>query len=72
MLLEPLVVLDHPEPGGLEEPDQIAVPEPAEDLDQGPLVVVDHRIAASGLVARGPQRVERERVGVRHRTLLLH
>ena len=30
LLLEPLVVLDHPEPRGLDEPDQLAVAEPVE------------------------------------------
>jgi len=36
------------------------------------LVVVHHRIAVGRLIARQPQRVERERVPVRRRALLLH
>ena len=35
------------------------------------VVVVDHRVAVGGLVARQPQRVERQRIGVGGRALLL-
>ena len=40
-------------------------------LAHGRLVVVDDRIAVRRLVARQPQRVERQRIGVRSRLLLL-
>ncbi len=71
MLLEPLVVLDHPDHRGLDEPDELAVTEASQRVDDRRLVIGDHRVAAGGLVAGGPEGVEREGVRVGHRALLL-
>ena len=72
VLVEDLVVLQRAPAGrGPDDPQQPAVLEPAADLLDGLLVVVDHRVAAAALVAGGAQRVEGQRVAVRHRALLL-
>ena len=71
-LVEDLVVLQGAPPGvGPHDAEQPPVLEPAADLLDGVLVVVGDRLAAAGLVARGAQRVQRQRVGRRHRALLL-
>ena len=71
LLLEPLVVLHHPDHGGLDEPDEFAVAEASQPIDDRRLVIGDHRVTAGGLVAGRPEGVEREGVGVGHRPLLL-
>jgi hypothetical protein len=51
--------------------DPAPVGQPAQRLADRRLVVVDDRVAVRGLVARQAQAVERERIGVGRRALLL-
>jgi hypothetical protein len=53
------------------EPDEALPGDPGDRLTDGLLVVVHHGIPVRGLVAREPERVERERIDVRRRPLLL-
>ena len=71
-LVEQLVVLQRARAAvGPHDPDQATLLEAAQRLGQQRLVVVDDRVPAAGLVARGLQGVERHRVARRHRPLLL-
>ena len=71
-LSEGLVVLQRaPAALGPDDPHQPAVLEPTGGRLDQLLVEVGDRLAAAGLVAGGAQRVQRQRVGRRHRHLLL-
>ena len=70
-LVEELPVLRGTAPGPARETRPAATSETLERLMDLSLVVLDDRVAVRRLVAREPQRVERERVGVGDRHLLL-
>ena len=53
------------------QPQPALAVQPLERLADRRVVVLDDGVAVRGLVAREPQRVERERIGVRRRPLLL-
>src|ERR671925_113943 len=70
-LVEEVPVLDRPASGTAREPHPAL---PGESLERRPdrrLVVLDDRVAVRGLVASEPQRVQRERVDIGRRPLLL-
>lgn len=70
-LIEQVPVLRRAASDAARQPRPAFPREPLESRADGLLVVVDHRIAVRSLVAREPERVQGEWVGVRRRPLLL-
>ena len=70
-LVEQVLVLDRARGRPARQRRPLAPPQPVQRRADRRLVVVHHRVAVGRLVARQPQRVERERVLVRRRALLL-
>ena len=70
-LLHELPVLDRAAPLTRREPRPFLAPEPLERIADHLLVVVDDGVAVRRLVAGEAQRVERQRIGVGRRPLLL-
>jgi hypothetical protein len=64
-------VLRSPAAGAAGHTGEPATLETVQRIADDRVVVVDHRIPVGGLVARQPQRVERQRVGIGGRSLLL-
>ena len=71
LLVEELPVLRRPAPGPARDACPAASGEALQGVVDLPLVVVDDRVAVRALVAGEPERVERERVLVGRRALLL-
>src|SRR5918995_2630546 len=70
-LVEQMPVLHCPAPGAARKAHPAAAGKPLERLADRRLVVLDDRVAIRRLVAGEPKRVQRERIGVRRRPLLL-
>ena len=70
-LVEQMAVLRGAAAGTAREPRPAATNEPGDGVADRVLVVVDDRLAASRLVGRQAQRVQRQRIGVGCRALLL-
>ena len=66
-----MAVLERTAAGSAREPDPAAVRQPLERRPYLRLLVDDDGITVRHLVAREPERVERERVDIRRRALLL-